>query len=170
MKMKMRVFIPRKLAFDPKALTRVIENSLDDAATAIQADFQVTTQTWNKRPEFHIARTRNRLEREIYTEDEIYSYINDGTQPHIIKAKNAPTLAFYSEGFRSKTVVKAIRSRKGARANARFVRPLSVQHPGNEAREFDTTIADKWDKEFPTQLQRAIDSEIDSSSDEVIYL
>lgn len=168
--MKMRVFIPRKLAFEPKRLIRVIENSLDMAATAIQTDFQVTTQTWTNRPSFRIYRHGHDLTRLIYTEDEIYSYVNDGTRPHPITARNAPALAFFAEGFRSKTVPKSIRSRKGARANAKFVRPITVQHPGTEPRDFNTTIADKWQKEFPTQLQRAIDAEVNSADPGVIYL
>lgn len=167
---KMRVFIPRKLAFDPKALSRAINNTLDMAAEGIQADFGVTTQTWKNRPAFRIYRHGRDLTRYIYTEDEIYSYVNDGTRPHPITARNAPALAFFATGFRSKTVPRAIRSRKGAAANANFVRPITVQHPGNEARDFDKTIADKWAKEFPRQLQRAIDAEIATASNDVIYL
>ena len=45
MNIRLKVFVPRKLAFDPRALSRVLDNTLDATATAIQADFQVTAQT-----------------------------------------------------------------------------------------------------------------------------
>jgi hypothetical protein len=70
---------------DLKSLGRTIINILDMCSEGARIDFNVTTQTWVKRPTFHISR-RNTAERSIYTTDIIYHYLAGGTRPHEIIA------------------------------------------------------------------------------------
>ncbi len=155
--MRIKVIIPRGLLVDPKRLVRGLENGLTAAAKATKVDFDVTTQTWRKRPTFTIEEQPG--ERIIATDNEIYGYVNDGTRPHVIRAKNAPSLVF---GVPSspKTAVRVVGSTAGSRGNT-IVRVKQVNHPGTDAREFDQVIADKWETKLPQIVQRAIDSEAD---------
>lgn len=147
--------IPRNL-FNTAQLERAIENALTGSAKAAKVDFDVTTQTWTKRPEFTIDSEPGK--RTISTDNEIYGYVNDGTPPHPIVAKNAPTLVF-GVPFKAKTAVRVIGSGAGSKG-ATIRRPKAVQHPGTDAREFDQVIKEKWDDLLPVTLQRSIDSEL----------
>lgn len=154
--MKMKAIIPKRLLFDVSKLSRAIDNTLDSAAKAVQVDFEVTTQTWTNKPDFVIDEAPGK--RTVYTADEIYHYVNDGTRPHIIAAKNKKMLAF-GVPHGAKTTPKVIGSGSGSKGST-MVFKKQVKHPGTQAREFTTVIADKWQKELPRLLQRAIDSEV----------
>lgn len=76
----------------------------------------------------------------------IYGFVDLGTKPHTITAKNAPLLAFRWGGKGSyvpKTLPKPARTVSGGGYvttpnSMRYTR--SVNHPGNKAREFSKTI------------------------------
>lgn len=159
--MKIKVIIPRGLLLDPARLVRGLENGLTAAAKATKIDFDVTTQTWRKRPDFTIKDQPS--ERIIATDNEIYGYVNDGTRPHIIVAKNGKSLAFKWGGkgsYSPKTAVRVIGSGASSQSGS-IIRPRAIHHPGTDAREFDQVIADKWEDKLPEIVQRAIDSEVD---------
>lgn len=156
MKLK-AIKLPKGILLDPKKLSRAIENALDGAALGAQADLQATVATWKHKPEFKIEAKLGR--RDVYTEDEIYGYVNDGTKPHQILPKNGSVLRI-GVGGRPKTVVGALRSNKGA-APKSFAYAKGVHHPGSEARKFDEAVQKKWDKQLPEIMQRSIDSAVE---------
>lgn len=156
--MKMTVIVPKRFLKLPEVLERVIENTLDGAAENVREDFLVTTQTWEHKPEFAIVKKPG--DRWIGTDDKIYGILNEGARPHIIRAKNGPGLRFYATGFKPKSRVQQIVSRKGKAANKDFRTPVVVHHPGVEKRMWNRVIKKKWDKMLPTILQRAIDAEV----------
>lgn len=155
MPFKMEVIQIDKL-YDLAALERIIENTLNETAAAAKVDFEVTQQTWSNKHAFVIRKKKNI--REIFTDSEIYGYVNDGTRPHKIRTKTASTLAFQAN-YRAKTVVRRIGSRQGG-SSGPTVFAREVNHPGTDGRHFDEEIAVKWGKELPVQMQRAIDSEV----------
>ena len=154
--MKMKVIIPKKFLKMPEALARAVENGLEGAARAAKADFGVTVQTWEHKPEFDIEREPGK--RTIWTGHKVYLYVTRGTKPHTIRAKNGKALAFSSQ-FTPKTTPRTIGSGPGGRGPADTFR-REVQHPGTKAREFEEEIAEKWQRELPDVMQRAIDSEV----------
>jgi hypothetical protein len=149
--------IPKK--FLSLNLSKVIENQLEETAKAIKVDFEVTTRTWKERPSFFIKAIPNG--RRIYTDNFVYMLIDRGTKAHKISARNAKTLAFFAGGFRAKTRPRFIGSNKGQVANKNLTFPQSVNHPGFPAREYESTIKDKWDKEAPRQFLRALRAELE---------
>lgn len=155
--MAMKVILPRKLLNTP-GLVRAIENALTGAAKNVKVDFDVTTRTWKNRPTFTIDREPGK--RTVSTDDEIYSYVNDGTRPHIIAPKKPDGVLAFGVPSSPKTAVRVIGSSKGSRGSTIVRTPKPVRHPGTDAREFDVTIKDKWDDMLPGILQRAIDSEV----------
>lgn len=153
-----KVFVPKSLVADPAKLARAVTNGLDAAQDGALEDFKVTTQTWQHQPEFE-KQSPSADRRIVGTDDDIYHFVSGGTKPHIIVGKPGKGLAFGAAGFRPKTRVGAIRSNKGAKGSPTIVRPM-VNHPGTEARKFDEAIAQKWQKQLPIIMQRAVDSEI----------
>lgn len=153
----LKVFIPKDLVANPAKLARAVTNALDGAAAGALIDFKTTTQTWKHKVAFQIDKGRPDR-RVVGTDDEIYGYVTEGTRPHIIVA-HGKALAFFGGKFRPKTRVRTIGSNKGSKGGAVIFRKM-VHHPGTDAREFEEAIAEKWQKELPVTMQRAIDSEV----------
>lgn len=153
------VFVPKSIVGDPRKLARAVANALDGAMIGAQADFQVTTQTWEHQPTFTLSKP-NEDTRIVSTDDAIYGYVNFGTKPHIIVPRNGKVLTWIGGNFKAKTRPRVIGSNKGSNKGNTIVYTKLVQHPGNEAREFDETIAKKWCRELPKTMQRAIDAEL----------
>lgn len=146
---------------DPTRMARAIENQLNMTALAIKVDFGVTVQTWSDKPTFDI-KSPTPWSRTVGTDHAIYGMLNEGTPAHEIRPRRAKSLAFRGP-FRSKTVPRSISSGPGYVGPAETILPRGrgVHHPGTEARAWDKTIAQKWDKLFPVQMQRAIDAAVD---------
>lgn len=150
-----RAILPRRALAEPAKLARALQNTLDNQAKNIQIDFGVTTQTWSHTPSFTID-TPDPYTREIATSDPIYAMVNDGTRPHPIHASGR--VLVFKGGFRAKTLPRSIGSGGGG-ASGPSVFTKTVNHPGTAARDFDTTIAQKWDALLGPIFQRAIDAE-----------
>jgi hypothetical protein len=139
-------------------MARAITNTLNAVALDIKADFAVTTQTWGDKPMFAIT-SPTPYTRAIGTDNENYTRLNEGTRPHVIAPRPGGTLVFRTP-FKSKTLPRTIASGSGSKgANQVFTRK-PIQHPGTEARQFDTVIKEKWDKQVGSIFQRAIDAEV----------
>lgn len=154
---KSKLIAPKGLLINVRAQRRVIDNALTGAAKGARVDFNVTTRTWDHRPDFAIS-TPEPFVREVSTDDPIYSMLNVGTPPHDIRPKRTRFLVFQTP-FRSKTIPNDIRSRKGAKGKT-TVRAKVVRHPGTAARNWTTVIQAKWEKQLGPLLQRAIDSTV----------
>jgi len=148
-------------AFNPNKVEKGIQNGLISLAKGARVDFDVTTQTWSNRPEFKITNKGADFS-EVFTDDDVYRYLNDGTTRHPIVAVNAPNLVFFRKGFRPKTRVGYIGSNKGSKANKDLFVGKMVDHPGNEARNWDKEIADKWKKRAPKIMSDNIRSALRS--------
>jgi hypothetical protein len=153
---KSTVIIPKKLSVDPRKMAQAITNTLNATALGIRTDFAVTVQTWNDKPLFAIT-SPTVYTREIGTDDAIYAMLNEGTKAHEIFPKPGKILVFGTP-FRSKTLPRQIASGPGSKGKQKVISRHGVHHPGTDARQWDTTIADKWRKQFPTVMQRAIDA------------
>ncbi len=152
---KSKVVLPKKLISDPAKMAKVIQNTLNEQALAVKIDFEVTVQTWGDPASFTVV-APSPFVREIGTGDSIYSMLNAGTKPHAILPKRGKTLRFRGP-FQAKTVPNSISSGPGSVGTTEMYR-RGVQHPGTEARNWDTVIAKKWRRLFARQMQRAIDA------------
>jgi len=155
---KSRLIIPKKLIADPAKMARALTNGLNATAKGVQTDFNVTVQTWQHKPTFAIS-SPTPYQREISTDDTIYAFVNEGTKAHDIRPKQPGGRLLFTTPFRAKTVPRQIRSNAGSKGSTPVVAQV-VHHPGTEARAFDVVIAEKWDKQMPTIMQRSIDSEV----------
>lgn len=148
---------PKRSPFRPDAMRRVVSNTMTAIAKDIKVDYDVTTQTWDNRPEVTITGS-GPDEREIKVKSDIYAMLEAGTRPHMIRPRRAKVLAFRSP-FRAKTVPNQIASRPGG-VGATEVYSRGVRHPGTKPRNWSKVIAAKWRKQAPQVMQRAIAAEL----------
>lgn len=157
--------VETKMRGDPQVIIRQIEevrmkmlNALRAEGRDIERDYKATTATWNRKVEFEtkiaLGRTDPSPQVTVFTDDEIYSYVNYGTSEHPIVAKNTPRLVF-QEGYVNKTEPRIIGSRAGGEFGA-VVTPVAVHHPGFAARQFDYTIKEKHEQPFHDRIEQAI--------------
>ena len=157
--------------FDQNILFEELRLGMDETAAEIKKQFNKTTKTWKHKVKFEKKKDYqpHLLTVVVFTEDEIYGYVHEGTKPHKIRAKNVPRLAFVWGGkgsYRSATVPRWIGSR-GASVSGALVRPVEVNHPGTEAREFSEVIAEYERYGFKKRMNNHIKKAVKRSGHEV---
>jgi hypothetical protein len=150
------VILPKRKVFDAAKMRGVIVSTLNGTAKAIKVDFDVTTQTWDHRPDFRIS-SPSEYTREVSTDDDVYAMLEKGTKKHDIRPKKPRGILRFNTPFRAKTVPNAIRSNKGSKGNTPVVARI-VHHPGTKPRLWTKAIKKKWDQQIGITFQRAIDA------------
>jgi hypothetical protein len=156
---KMTVIVPPKL--DAKRLIRGLRNGMKNASENVIVDFMTTTKTWKHQPEFKATEV-SAAEWIISTDDSVWSMLDDGTKPHIIRPKRAKRLRFQWGGqgsYKAKTRPGYLGSNKG-RVSGPIVFRKQVRHPGTKPRKWTDAAKVKWDRELGDIVQRAIDAEV----------
>ena len=143
----------------PDWIFQQLAGGFKEIGEAALLDFQRTTKTWEHQVVFTITKLKFGIE--VGTTDQQYIWVNNGTPPHDIVAKNAPFLKFQS-GFTPKTSVGFIGSNKGSHFGD-FRYPKKVKHPGAAGRYFDAAIADKWAQKTGHILKVSISSTLEQS-------
>ena len=123
---------------------------------AMQKMFNGTTNGWSRPPKFYQGghNWTSEVSVKVYTVSEIYGYVNSGTPAHRISARRYGTLRF-QPGYRAATRPGSMMSSKPSRFG-NYITPLSVNHPGIEAREFDVQVAEAIYPDFVSDVEEAI--------------
>ena len=151
--------IPIAKTFAPAQVIRSeVEKAIEKERANIIRELGITSQTWSNKPRFtaRIIGTPQRRIIQFYTDSQVWNWLDEGTDPHPIAARNAPRLRFYRTGFVSKTVPNRLNPRAGRRANRNFITPLVVQHPGTKARNWSALIMRRSQKRLKTDIPKAI--------------
>lgn len=151
--MKIVPIIPKTMGAKFKRAPDAVTKGMDDAAEAVKADFEKTTQGWEHSVTFTIQ--KQGTDRTITTDDEIWGYVDKGTPRHVIVAKKARVLRF-ATGGRAKTQPGRITSGSGAKGGAVVFRPR-VNHPGTKARLFTQQIAKLWRRGTAPFIRHALE-------------
>ena len=150
-----RAIIPEN-PLNATELTNAITASLDEAAAGIKQDFEATVETWNEKPEFQIWSEEGR--RAIFTENQIYDWVNNGTAPHEILPIRAQALRFMINSS-PKTSYGKLSSTSGNPGDQEVLR-RRVFHPGVFPRFFDLAVQTKWWELLPKIMQAKINAAI----------
>ena len=150
---------PSKLKVDKVRLN--ILNELRAEGRVIKKEFDKTTATWKgAKPTFEIAVGLTGTDAIVIigpagsTEgSQKWIWLNDGTRPHVIKAKNAPNLVFRT-GFTAKTKVRTFSSSVGS-SSPPWRSTKQVNHPGIEARDWTGEIVKRRQKKFTKRILKA---------------
>lgn len=148
-----KAIIPDSPAINPEALLQAVNLALDESAKEVKGEFETTIESWNEKPSFTIESAQ--MTRQIYTVNQIYDWVNNGTEPHEILPVRAQALRFYTGGI-AKTAIGSLGSRPGAEGG-NLVFAKSAMNPGITAREFDRVIWERWLDILPARIQAAID-------------
>lgn len=141
----------RSVLLDIDNLKNELSDVLDEVKEGVLVDFESTVSTWLTPVSFRGQKiiTTSGIGIQVQPSGggaEIWSYVNEGTRPHVIRPKFARSLAFRS-GYRPKTRPGRIKSGSGGPSGSTLF-AQQVMHPGTEARDFTRLIAEKWKPEF----------------------
>lgn len=155
-------------AFQSSVFRDEMKKEMESLAKDVQQDFERTTSTWKHRVKFSkkvsAGASAGGISIEVNTKDKIYGYVDEGTKPHVIKAKRGKRLAFSSK-FVPKTESNVILSVPGSKGKVDTFRK-QVHHPGTEARHFSKVIA----KSFKPQFKKAIKNALERAARRSGYL
>ena len=151
---------PTKLRVDKVRLNLL--NALRTEGKIVKKELEKTTATWTgAKPTFDILISLTGGNATLLVGPggskegaEKWIFLNFGTKPHIIRAKNVPNLIFKVGGFQPKTKVKVFSSGPGA-SDGTFVSKKQVQHPGIEARDWTGEIVKRRKKKFTKAMIEA---------------
>jgi len=139
-----KVIRPPKL--NDKAMRDEMAKGMKTAQDKLKKEYQKTTRTWEHKVAFQAEQktSATQMSVSVWTEDEIYGYVDKGTRPHAIFAgiysgKSTKRVLAFPGTFTAKTVPGVIDSRRGGSGGGTVLRPY-VQHPGTEARNFSEII------------------------------
>ncbi len=144
-----KVKSPRPLA---QLMRRTIRDEQRKEADRVKKDFLSTVSTWKKKPEFEIRDTRFGFD--VFTDNDIFGYVDKGTRPHVIEPKKATVLAF-STGGSPKTRPGKFRAVSG-KAGTNPVFAKRVQHPGTKPRKLTKKVRERSKKRYARNIQKAI--------------
>lgn len=125
---------------------------LERDVLAMKADYEKTTATWKHKPLFEtrVLMAGGVMTGLVFTEDEIFKFVDGGTRPHQIKPRRYPALRFKT-GYNAKTRPGVLSSRSGG-PFGKYVYAKQVNHPGTEARGFSEAITKKYNKVIPKHM------------------
>jgi len=128
-----------------KAAEKEVKRAVQDTKKPVLGEFKEVVGDWEHKPKFVAKQAKYTIEvRATGPNAAIWRYVNYGTRPHKIRAKNAPALSFVWGGpgsYVPKTKPVGQFGGPGIVKGGERVYAQEVDHPGNEAREFDTRIA-----------------------------
>lgn len=151
--MKLVPIVPKGFEAQMKRLPKAVEVGMRQAAEAVKADFETTTQTWEHAVTFTITGEPTALT--VGTADPIWQMVDEGTKPHIIVPRRGRVLRF-AVGGSPKTRPGRLTAGSGTKGGIVVIRPR-VNHPGTDARNFTAIIARRWRRGVQPFIRRAIE-------------
>lgn len=127
--------------------------------------FDKIVSNWNNKPTFEAIKkiTREAMSVYVYPVGEnadIWRYVSQGTQPHIIKPKRPGyPLKFMWGGkgsYKARTTTSGGYKGPGKVVGGTIHRPPVVHHPGNKARNFEKHIARWYTKRYRQVMKNAV--------------
>ena len=127
----------------------------------IEKDFKATVEDWSSKPKFvkkSLSMAGGVVNIEVFTEDQIYTWVSQGTPPHDIPLGEEKKAFKFPGTYTAKTIPGVLASRPGGRSEtSSYARLRVVPNPGIEPRNFEENIKLIWDLEIPTRMQEALD-------------
>lgn len=152
-----KITIPKEVFNDQDWRRRVIHVQDQKTGPELQKLFRKTVEGWQTKPRFYKRKHITTYQIGIIAhaakdkEGEIYALVNNGAKPHIIRPRRRGFLRFQT-GYRAASRPRFIGGGRKSRFGA-FISTPMVRHPGFEAREFDSTIAEFYAPTFVKDMQ-----------------
>lgn len=148
------------LARQKKAIEREVAQELRATGQEGVSHFNKVTRSWSHQIKF---RAETKLQPSLYTvkivpqgrNKAIWGFVDLGTKPHVIRAKNAPFLKFQT-GYSARTAPVAQFNKGTGQSSGAWVQKTEVEHPGTEARKFTETFMKKLTPPLQDRIQAAV--------------
>lgn len=152
---RVKVTVPKEKFADVRVQDEILRVMRMKTTPDLKREFNLTTATWNLKPSFQSKQEHrgDRISTEVYTNDDIYRLVNEGSPKHPIP--RAPGFIRYRTGYKSKTRPGWVNSFTGGKFGGWRV-ARQIQHPGFEARRFDEMISSSYKPTFEIDMQQAI--------------
>lgn len=153
----------RKFMYSKKVKIEMQKTMSGKVQKACVVHFKKRTTGWDHKVAFtgkrHDSIDMIRLWMHAYGKNaDIWKFVSGGTKRHDIPVKNAATLAFLWGGkgsYKAKTGTGDQYGRAASVSGGTWRFPLIVDHPGNEAREFEKYIAIDFKPDFSRIMNNA---------------
>jgi len=152
----MSATLPQKL--NTAAMQAALKKALLASEKQLLQAHENIVSTWNPPAKFVVRTQASTLQWILwcYTLDNRYRWTDQGTKPHIIRAKNAPMLVFKS-GYRAKSKPKSLSPViGGGKASGSWISKKVVHHPGTTARDFTGQIKKRYWPLFKKEMEGAV--------------
>lgn len=156
---KVTLKVPESVFDDQKAVQRIADAQRRKTGPDIRRMFMDTVDGWKHKPDWSVVQNigSSRIAIRVTPNGENanqYAIVNQGSPRHSITSRRGGLLRFQT-GYRAATSPRLLRSRPASRFGA-FISTPAVDHPGFEAREFDSEIAEQYYDTFAADMQSAI--------------
>jgi len=156
---KMKAIVPGP--FKDEQILKAMINAVHDTIKEADKEFSKTYATWSHKPKFVfetpiLATTLSGIRGAVYTTDQIYVWLNDGTRKNYKIPKQGPGLLAFPSGYTAKTSPGVIGSRSGGPSGEKVIIFGQVTHPGIDARKFDEVIGKRMTPKFYARAQKAM--------------
>lgn len=156
---ELKAIVPKGTGKVVPNLQEIIDEQIRRAASEAKTEYEKTTRTWNKQPDFEVIIDESEAAAIVGTDDKIYEYVDKGTRPHKIPTVIRPYPLRFQVGYTAKTRPNWIGSRKGG-SFPPWRSKYQVNHPGTEPRNFtrliQKTIQGRLQGRINTAIRRAI--------------
>ena len=147
-----------QLKLNHRELDAAINQALKEFQEVAIAAHEETTENWEhkvvfraKRMDFPEKSVQPGVAVRVWTDDEIWRYVDEGTKPHEIRPKKAGGVLAFPSMFKAKTQPQSLKSGAGA-SGGPVVVTQAVQHPGTKARNFSAMLQRKLDNIYGVMI------------------
>jgi hypothetical protein len=160
-KVAMRGIRSRRVFVNADKARKELERTLDnDVKPHFISEFDKIVSNWDHRPTFRARKRITQDEIRLYvfpaTHKQLWQWNVEGTRPHPIRAKNAPTLRFKAGTYMPKTGPGGKwYGGPGRVAGGQWVSPFAVMHPGTEPRNWPEVIRKQEKRWFSRTMENA---------------
>lgn len=131
---------------DIDAIVKDCEDALKEIGKSFISDFRAVTSTWEHKPTFKVFGPfmhRGDLIVEVFptTYEDIWTWVDQGTAPHVILPKGPGYPMRFPANYEAKTELYSLWPTMGQGKHGPEVAAWKVNHPGIKARLFTTQTA-----------------------------
>lgn len=166
--MARRPSVKSVMARQKREIERERRETLIDTGNELKNWDELVVRDWADRPSFgiDIQMTPAFETVKVYPKGKhakLWLFVDRGTKPHKIKARNKPLLKFQS-GHSARTAPVAKANVGTGRKFGPWIATKEVNHPGSKARDFDKTFLKELDPPLYVRINAAIQRGIDKAN------
>ena len=140
-----------------KAMLIELEKAAETFSIDLLSEFELTTAFWERKVKFErlISVGPTSIDILVATDDEVYGYVNNGTEDHYVAPIYVDALAFQSI-YAAKSSPNRIASHKGGASGPTVFSTDGHYVEGIEPRDFDKQIKKEMEPKFKKEMQNAM--------------